>query len=101
MKGNNMKRIENNLEQQMWFKALALHLPEEVYHQVKDELLKWVKDNFVPLDAVVKYEIAEEEKIVIWGEPLRGKKDKTLDDFSDCKLPKQTDDCDATESDIY
>ena len=53
------------------------------------------------LDAEVKHEIAEEETIVIWGEPLRKKKSKTLDDYSDCKLPKLPEDCDATESDIY
>jgi len=54
MKGSNMGKVKNNLEQQMWFKALALHLPEEVYYQIKDEILKWVEDNFVPLDAEVK-----------------------------------------------
>lgn len=53
------------------------------------------------LEPPVKPEIAEDSPEVIWGEPLRKKKGFTLDDFSDCKLPKLPDDCDATESDIY
>jgi len=65
--------------------------PEKLF----DEIVNHVK-------AVVKHEIAEDDAVVIWGEPLRKKKNNNLlDDFSDCKLPSLPEDCDATESDIY
>ena len=97
MKGNNMEKIENNLGQQMWFKALALHLPEEVYYQVKDELLKWVKDNFVPLDAEVSNDfcgltaIERKELEVIWNKLTNyGKQKMTYDKYLDAGLEIMT-----------
>ena len=73
----------------------------EKVESAKSLFAKFITEQVSRVDAEVKHEIAEEETIVIWGEPLRKKKSKTLDDYSDCKLPKLPEDCDATESDIY
>ena len=51
------------LKEQMFIRALALHLPEEVYDQFTDKLEEWIADNFSPLDAMVSLPIELEKMI--------------------------------------